>query len=155
MKPKAFNFYLDYYINIEILTDEEVGQLVRSLLQYANTGEVPKMSKIVKVAFAPMRKQMDEEFKNYEMKCKTNSENVKKRWEKERNGNIPNDTSVYECIQTDTNGYETLRMKQKEEEKEKEEEYKKKNIKKKNPFRKVSPYMERETIIPIGTEYLK
>lgn len=154
MKPKAFNFYLDYAINIEDLSNEEVGELIRSLLHYANTGEVPSMSKIVKVAFNPMRKQIDEEFKHYEIKCKTNSENVKKRWEKERNSGMPNDTSVYERIQTDTNGYKTIRMQQKEE--EKEEEYKKKNIKKKNPFRKVSSYIERESPPKqVGLEYIK
>ena len=145
MKPKAFNFYLDYDINIADLTNEEVGELVRSLLHYANTGEVPQMSKIVKVAFNPMRKQMDEEFKNYEAKCQKLSENAQKRWEQK-------DTN--ESKQMQLHSIEFKRI-QKEKEKEKEEENKKKNIKKKNPFRKVSPYMERAEIKPIGTEYLK
>jgi len=146
MKPKAFNFYLDYAINIEDLSNEEVGELIRSLLQYANTGEVPKMSKIVKVAFAPMRKQMDEEFKHYEEKCKKLSENAQKRWEQK-------DTNASNGIQLHTN---TINWMEKEKEEEKEEEYKKKNIKKKNPFRKVSQYMERESPPhEIGLEYLK
>ena len=143
MKPKAFNFYLDYIINIEILTDEEVGQLVRSLLHYANTGEVPKMSKIVKVAFAPMRRQMDIEFGNYEAKCQKMSENAQKRWEQK-------DTNGCKPMQLHTNGYKGI-----QNENENKNENKKENIKRKNPFRKVTPYIERDTPSkPIGMEYI-
>ena len=85
MKPKAFNFYLDYDENIEALSDAEVGQLTRALLKYARTGELPEMSPIVRVAFTPMRKQMDVEFAHYEEKAQALSEagkrGAKKRWQ--------------------------------------------------------------------------
>ena len=104
MKPKAFNFYLNYDLNIEALSDEEVGQLIRALLKYANSwengdGMVPEMSQIVKVAFAPIRKQIDTEFLNYERKCRVNTENVQKRWDRQKKGirgmkRKPNHTTV-------------------------------------------------------------
>lgn len=81
MKPKSFNVYLDYIENIEALTDEEVGQLFRALLSYTNTDVVPEMSAIVKVAFTPMRKQIDVEFEHFRMKSEANSENARKRWQ--------------------------------------------------------------------------
>lgn len=86
MKPKSFNVYLDYIENIEALTDEEAGQLFRALLVYTNTDEVPEMSSIVKVAFTPMRKQIDVEFEHYRMKSEANSENARKRWQKVAEG---------------------------------------------------------------------
>ena len=103
MKPKAFNFYLNYDLNIEALSDEEVGQLIRALLVYANSwengnGTVPEMSQIVKVAFVPIRKQIDVEFLNYEQKCRTNTENARKRWDGGKNikgiERKPNHTTV-------------------------------------------------------------
>ena len=65
MKPKAFNFYLDYLENIEDLSDEQIGVLTRALLIYANTGEVIEMELAVKQTFKPIKKQMDIEFENY------------------------------------------------------------------------------------------
>lgn len=65
MKPKAFNFYLDYLENIEDLSDEQIGVLTRALLIYANTGEVIEMELAVKQTFKPIKKQIDIEFENY------------------------------------------------------------------------------------------
>lgn len=115
MKPKAFNFYLDYDENMEALSDEEVGQLVRALLKYANTDEVPEMPTIIKVAFIPMKKRIDQEFAAYEQKSKTNSDNARKRWER-----VAHQNDAKEC--------ETMRTH--EEEKEEEKEYIKKINKK-------------------------
>lgn len=91
MKPKALNLYLDYIENIEALSDEEAGQLLRAILTYANTGEEPEMSAIVKVAFVPIRKQIDVEFANYEAVAKARSEAGKKgannRWQSNNQDN--------------------------------------------------------------------
>ncbi len=136
MKPKAFNFYLNYIENIETLTDEEVGQLLRALLEYANTGTPPEMSAIVRTAFIPIRRQIDVEFENYELKSKVNSENIRKRWEKERRRK---DTNAYE---DDTNEYERIRSYEKEKEKEKEEEIKKKKLNKKEKAERFNAFWE-------------
>lgn len=120
MKPKAFNFYLDYDENIEALSDEEVGQLIRALLVYAKSwengeGTMPEMSQIIKVAFVPMKKRIGQEFAAYEQKSKTNSDNARKRWER-----VAHQDNAKEC--------ETMRTH--EEEKEEEKEYIKKLNKK-------------------------
>lgn len=70
MKPKAFNFYLDYIENIEDLSNEQIGILTRALLIYANTGEVIEMELAVKQTFKPIKKQMDIDFEKYEAKVK-------------------------------------------------------------------------------------
>ena len=70
MKPKAFNFYLDYLENIEDLSDEQIGVLTRALLVYANTGEIIEMELAVKQTFKPIKKQIDADFAKYEAKVK-------------------------------------------------------------------------------------
>ena len=70
MKPKAFNFYLDYLENIEDLSNEQIGILTRALLIYANTGEIIEMELAVKQTFKPIKKQIDADFEKYEAKVK-------------------------------------------------------------------------------------
>ena len=72
--------HLDYAENFAPLTDAEVGRLIRALLRYGKTGEVPKLNKVLMQTFIPIKKQMDIEAKHYEKVCKVNTENVKKRW---------------------------------------------------------------------------
>lgn len=105
-RPKAFNVYLDYVENIEGMTDAEVGLLYKALLHYTNTwedgaGELIDVPPIVKVAFTPMRKQIDKEFTAYEETCRARSEAGKKGMQK-RWGNDNNSvTSIDEVITKD------------------------------------------------------
>lgn len=72
--------HLDYAENFAPLTDAEVGRLIRALLRYGKTGEVPKLNKVLMQTFIPIKKQMDIEAKHYDKVCKVNTENIKKRW---------------------------------------------------------------------------
>ena len=148
MRPKAFSFYLDYIVNLQDLTKEQVGELVLSLLHYANTwedgiGDVPEMDLIVKVAFAPIRKQLDIEFTNYDKKSKTNSANVQKRWER-----VKKDTEGYEEVREDTKQYESIRPYQNDKDKDKDKDKEKERRKKGSnrgetdlPFYPLSEYL--------------
>lgn len=73
-------FHLDYADNFAPLTDAEVGRVVRALLHYAKTGEVPKLPKALMLTFLPIRNQIDREYAHFDKVCKVNSENAKKRW---------------------------------------------------------------------------
>jgi len=77
MKPKAFNVYLDYEPKIEILTNEEAGELFKAMLHYANTDEVLPMSRMAALAFIDIRKNMDTAFAAYDAMCQRNAANAK------------------------------------------------------------------------------
>lgn len=72
--------HLDYEDNLAPLTDAEVGRLIRALLRYGRTGEVPKLNKVLMQTFIPIKKQIDIEAKHYDKVCKANAENIRKRW---------------------------------------------------------------------------
>lgn len=114
------------------LTDEEFGQLMRGLLEYSVTGEEPEeLPDKVQVAFDIYSGQIDRDNESYKAKCKSNRENISKRWN--TTSNEPNlthqdDTMVYDGIRTNTND-----TKEKGKEKEKE------NRKEKGSNKRFSP----------------
>lgn len=114
------------------LTDEEFGQLMRGLLEYSVTGEEPEeLPDKVQVAFDIYSGQIDRDNESYKAKCKSNRENISKRWN--TTSNEPNlahqdDTMVYDGIRTNTND-----TKEKEKGKEKE------NRKEKGSNKRFSP----------------
>lgn len=116
------------------LTDEEFGQLMRGLLEYSVTGEEPEeLPDKVQVAFDIYSGQIDRDNESYKAKCKSNRENISKRWN--TTSNEPNlahqdDTMVYDGIRTNTND-----TKEKEKGKEKEKE----NRKEKGSNKRFSP----------------
>lgn len=67
------------------LTDEQLGSLTRALMKYNESGEIPSFSdKVVDVAFALIRKDIDVVNERRKVRCKRNRENAKKRWAKKR-----------------------------------------------------------------------
>lgn len=71
---KSFVLYADYDEHFEELTDEELGQLFRSLFTYVNTGAVPEMERTVKMAFSFIRKNLDRDKEKYEEICRKRRE---------------------------------------------------------------------------------
>ena len=107
----SFILYTSDYQLIEGLTDEQLGQLTRSLFVYARDGEVIKLDPVVRMAFVFIKDKIDRNQQKYQKKCERNRENIRKRWNKsntndtKENERIPNDTSVYERIPNDTTRY--------------------------------------------------
>lgn len=70
--------YLDYEEQFNIMTDEQIGQLMRAIIKYEKTGEVPNLDGMLKMAFSFIKTQLDRDREKYEARCEKNRENAKK-----------------------------------------------------------------------------
>lgn len=75
--------YVDDLKAVRSLKDAELGRLVRALLQYNASGEEKELSGNEAVIFPMFIARIDRDAENYSKKCKIQSENAKKRWNKD------------------------------------------------------------------------
>lgn len=75
----AYYSYLEY---MEPLSDEECGRLFKACLTYGKTGEQPGLLGNERFVWPAIKSQIDRDKQKYAEKCKRQSENIKKRWEK-------------------------------------------------------------------------
>lgn len=81
MAIEYFCAYHSYLQSMELLNDAERGRLFTGLLEYSATGITPEFKGNERFVFSGMRSQIDRDAKNYEEKCRKQSENAKKRWQ--------------------------------------------------------------------------
>ena len=74
----SFLIYLDYKEQFELLSDEELGRLLRAIMLYEETGEITELSGMLKMAFSFIKTQLDKDRQKYEDKCEKNRENAKR-----------------------------------------------------------------------------
>ena len=99
---KGFIVYGDIKPTLDELTDSQVAQLFRGMVDYFVSGKKPKFTGELKFAFIPIQQQMDRDSEKYEKRCEKNRENVMKRYER-----IRTNTNVYDGIRTYTNATNT------------------------------------------------
>lgn len=104
-EQKGFVVYGDIEESLDELTDEQVAKLFRGMVNYFNTGKAPKFTGVLKLAFIPIRQQMDRDVDKYEKKCQKNKENIQAYWDKVKGEK--EDTNVYERIPPNTNATNT------------------------------------------------
>lgn len=81
MDKNSFLMYLDYEEQFNLLTDKQIGQLMRAVIKYEKTGEEPEISDgMVKMSFSFIKTQLDRDREKYTVQCKKNKENARKRW---------------------------------------------------------------------------
>lgn len=78
MEKASFLMYLDYEEQFNIMTDEQIGQLMRAIIKYEKTGEVPSLDGVLKMAFSFIKTQLDRDREKYQARCEKNRENAKK-----------------------------------------------------------------------------
>lgn len=78
MEKASFLMYLDYEEQFNLLSDEQIGQLIRAIIKYEKTGEVPILDGMLKMAFSFIKTQLDRDREKYQAKCEKNRENAKK-----------------------------------------------------------------------------
>lgn len=78
MDKNSFLMYLDYEEQFNLLTDEQIGQLMRGIIKYEKTGEIPDLDGMLKMAFSFIKTQLDRDREKYNKKCEKNKENAKK-----------------------------------------------------------------------------
>lgn len=97
-EKKSFVMYLDYEEQFNMLTDEELGVLIRAIIEYEKTKEIPKLDGIVKMAFSFIKGQLDRDREKYDEKCKKNRENGSK------GGRPRKDVEENQTVNTETEG---------------------------------------------------
>lgn len=78
MDKSSFLIYLDYEEQFNLLTDEQIGQLMRAIIKYEKTREIPQLDGVIKMAFSFIKTQLDRDREKYEARCEKNRENAKK-----------------------------------------------------------------------------
>ena len=73
-KKNAFVLYHDIREPLELLTDEERGQLFSAILNYAEYGEVPELGAAAQMAFAFIRTSLDRDAEKWEEKRQKRAE---------------------------------------------------------------------------------
>jgi len=63
---KSFILYSDYYDMINELSDAEAGELVKSVFKYTNTGEIPELTGMAKMAFIVIKQNLDRNATKYQ-----------------------------------------------------------------------------------------
>ena len=92
MDKNSFLIYLDYEEQFNLLTDEQVGQLMRAIIKYEKTGEITKLDGMTKMAFSFIRQQLDRDNEKWKEEKQKRSEAGKKgmanRWKNNNNNNV-------------------------------------------------------------------
>ena len=97
-EQKGFIVYGDNEEVFDRLSDEEAGQLLKGMVKYFNSGEMPSFSGVLEFVFIPIKQQMDRDSEKYEEKCQKNREKIQKYWNK-----VKGDTTEYHGIPMYTN----------------------------------------------------
>lgn len=123
MAVEYFCAYHSYLDALEPLTDAERGRLFTACLKYSKSGEVGHLSGNERFVFPVFRGQIDRDNAKYANKCKKQSDNANKRWNKDD----ANDAKAYDGI-PNMPPHEKDANDAKEKEKEKTKEKEKDNI---------------------------
>ena len=100
-------FYYSYRKKLEKLSDQEVGRLVRALLEYGETGETEELTGRESIAFDFIADDINRAKAAYDERCAKNQQNIEKRYARQ------DATTVYDGIRTNTTVYETYQTKDK------------------------------------------
>lgn len=80
---KGILVYADYLPIFENLEDDEAGRLIKHFFRYVNDKNPEAPDRITAIAFEPIKQQLKRDLINYLATCEKNSENAKKRWNKD------------------------------------------------------------------------
>lgn len=78
MDKISFLIYLEYEEQFKLLNDEELGKLIRAIMNYEKNGEIPQLEGMLKMAFSFIKTRLDKDREKYKSKCEKNRENAKK-----------------------------------------------------------------------------
>jgi len=89
----SFLIYNDYKEFFDILTDDQLGKILRAMMAYSIDKTILELPLELKITFIQIKQQMDRNEVKYMELCLKNKENVSKRWNK-----IPTNTTVYDGV---------------------------------------------------------
>lgn len=101
MKLKTFLLYAEAAPQIDLLSNEEAGQLFKALFHYVADGtELVTDNRVLAMTFAVFKAQIDRGATKYEETCQKRKEAINKRWERYKS--IQENTNEYNCIDVNT-----------------------------------------------------
>lgn len=81
-EKKSLLLYYDYKDQFEMLTDEQLRNLIYAMIEFDKNDTEIELDKMTKMAFAPIKRKLKDDKKKWIEMCKTNSENGKKSHQK-------------------------------------------------------------------------
>ncbi|MBO4549178.1 MAG: hypothetical protein J5733_00475, partial [Bacteroidaceae bacterium] len=111
-KLKTFLLYAEASSQVDLLNDEEAGQLFKALFHYVSDGiELITPNRVLAMTFSVFKAQIDRGAEKYESICKKRADAANKKWEMLRRANealesnsMQMDANGCNCIQMNTNG---------------------------------------------------
>ena len=100
---KGFIVYGDIKATADELTDEQLGQLFRGMIDYFVEGECPRFTDSLKFAFIPIKQQMDRDADKYVEKCEKMRDNANKRWNDMQKHTIASKSNQLDANDANTN----------------------------------------------------
>jgi len=74
MSRDSFVLYADSLDILDLLSDEQAGQLFRTIRCYVRGEDLPELDQIIKLAFIPIKNHLDRDAEKYERICKKRRE---------------------------------------------------------------------------------
>lgn len=82
---KHFYMYHDYWTMFRLLTEEELGRLMRAIFLYETEGAIPvSLDEKLSLIFYMVKDTLDRDKDRYTAVCNKNKENAKLRWQKKQ-----------------------------------------------------------------------
>ena len=97
-EKKSFVLYYDLEQHAQLLSDEQLGRLLRAVFAYEIRGEIPEFNDdLLSLSFSFIKVQLDIDKAKYKERCEKNTENGKKggRPPKNPSTNEPHTTDDY------------------------------------------------------------
>ncbi len=88
---KALLLHYDLFDTFSLLSDEELGKLLRAVFEYDISGNMPEFEdRLLTACFLRIAECLDRNNIRYEEVCQKKAEAMKRRWEKNRLMNVEN-----------------------------------------------------------------
>lgn len=100
---KSFIYYFDWAEELLKYPEDLRLKIDNAIKKYVLYQEEPTENEVKYSIFGMIKKQIDRDLDKYINKCRRNSENIKKRWERRSQKPIQENTTVYDRIRPDTN----------------------------------------------------
>lgn len=131
MNDTGFFLFVEYKDKFRRLSDAQLGQLIRVLLEYKMTGEEPEIEDIaVGMAFDVVRLDIDKQAENYRKRAEAGRKGGQSQIQEEATESNAKQTEANESIEKQNEANESIK---KENKKEKEKYIKEKTRKEKSP----------------------
>ena len=99
-EKKSFVLYYDLEQHVQLLSDEQLGRLLRAVFAYEIRGEIPNFNDdLLSLCFSFIKVQLDIDKEKYRERCEKNTENGKK------GGRPPKSQNSDETETEDNNSY--------------------------------------------------